>query len=70
MPLYEYQCSECSHRFEVLQRLGEGSDALTCPECGQASAKKQFSTFSSSAAAGGADTAAVGGGCGAGSGFT
>lgn len=70
MPLYEYQCSECGHRFEVLQRLGEGSDGLTCPECGRASANKQFSTFSSSAAAGGAGSTAAGGGCGAGSGFT
>lgn len=33
MPLYEYQCGECEHRFEVIQKF---SDALasTCPECG------------------------------------
>lgn len=71
MPLYEYRCSECDHRFEVLQRLGEGAEGLTCPECGQATAKKQFSTFSSSGASGGAGPAALGGGgCGAGGGFT
>ena len=22
MPLYEYRCDDCDHRFEVLQRLG------------------------------------------------
>ena len=33
MPLYEYQCGECEHRFEVIQKF---SDALasTCPKCG------------------------------------
>ena len=23
MPLYEYRCASCDHRFEVLQRLGD-----------------------------------------------
>ena len=33
MPLYEYQCSECSQRIEVLQKFSD--PALTeCPECG------------------------------------
>jgi len=33
MPLYEYQCKKCGHRFERIQRF---SDPLvkTCPECG------------------------------------
>ncbi len=33
MPLYEYQCGACGHRFEKIQKL---SDALedTCPQCG------------------------------------
>ena len=69
MPLYEYRCSECGHRFEVLQHLGEGAEKLICPECGAASPQKQFSTFASSAASGGG-TASFGGGCGAGGGFT
>ena len=32
MPLYEYQCDACSHRFEVIQKF---SDPLvdTCPKC-------------------------------------
>lgn len=33
MPLYEYQCQKCHHRFEVLQKLNEKS-LETCPECG------------------------------------
>ena len=33
MPLYEYQCDSCGHRFEVIQKF---SDPLieTCPSCG------------------------------------
>jgi putative FmdB family regulatory protein len=33
MPLYEYQCEKCGHRFEKIQKF---SDPLedTCPKCG------------------------------------
>src|ERR1700738_4650549 len=33
MPLYEYECDACKHRFEKIQKF---SDALedTCPKCG------------------------------------
>ena len=33
MPLYEYECKKCGHRFERIQRF---SDPLVkkCPECG------------------------------------
>jgi putative FmdB family regulatory protein len=33
MPLYEYECDSCGHRFEVIQKF---SDALAdkCPKCG------------------------------------
>jgi len=33
MPLYEYQCDACAHRFEVIQKF---SDPLVdvCPKCG------------------------------------
>ncbi len=70
MPLYEYRCAECDHRFEVLQQLGEGADKLTCPACGAPAPQKQFSTFASSAASGGGTASFGGGGCGAGGGFT
>ncbi|HMM95006.1 MAG TPA: zinc ribbon domain-containing protein [Phycicoccus sp.] len=33
MPTYAYACTECDHRFEVVQSFSD--DALTqCPECG------------------------------------
>ena len=33
MPLYEYQCKKCQHRFEKIQKF---SDPLVkkCPQCG------------------------------------
>ena len=37
MPNYEYQCSECAHRFEIWQSVGEA--APTCPDCGAATKK-------------------------------
>jgi putative FmdB family regulatory protein len=35
MPLYEYECASCTHRFERIQKF---SDPLVdvCPECGGA----------------------------------
>ena len=40
MPLYEYECDTCHHRFEVIQRI---SDPLVekCPKCGAAVHKRQ-----------------------------
>ena len=52
MPIYEYRCEECDHRFEILQRLGEGPDGLTCPDCGTPRLEKMFSTFAASATQG------------------
>jgi putative FmdB family regulatory protein len=33
MPLYEYQCDNCGHRFERIQKFSDPPVA-TCPECG------------------------------------
>lgn len=32
MPIYEYQCLQCGHVSELLQRHGDSAPA--CPECG------------------------------------
>jgi putative FmdB family regulatory protein len=35
MPLYEYQCDSCGHRFEVIRKFSDPPiDA--CPKCGSA----------------------------------
>lgn len=33
MPLYEYLCSSCGHRFERIQKFSDPPVA-TCPQCG------------------------------------
>ena len=33
MPLYEYECTECGHRTELLQRHGD-PPLEKCPQCG------------------------------------
>jgi putative FmdB family regulatory protein len=33
MPLYEYQCKKCHHRFEKIQKFSD-SHVKKCPECG------------------------------------
>jgi len=42
MPIYEYQCNDCEHVFDVLQKMSE--DPLTyCPECGKPELRKLLS---------------------------
>ena len=33
MPLYEFQCPQCGHRFERIQKFSD-PDPKKCPECG------------------------------------
>ncbi|BCS30811.1 FmdB family transcriptional regulator [Luteitalea sp. TBR-22] len=32
MPLYEYECDTCGHRFEVIQKFSDGP-LTECPKC-------------------------------------
>ena len=52
MPIYDYQCAECGHALEAIQKLSD--PVLTdCPECGKATLKKQVSAPSFRLAGGG-----------------
>jgi putative FmdB family regulatory protein len=42
MPIYEYRCTDCSHRLEALQRLAD-QPLLVCPACGKESLTKLMS---------------------------
>ena len=42
MPLYEYQCKKCGHRFELIQSFS-APDARECPVC-QGEAERLIST--------------------------
>ncbi|MCD6452399.1 MAG: zinc ribbon domain-containing protein [Acidobacteria bacterium] len=43
MPIFEYRCSHCSHRFEKL--ILKENDIPSCPKCGSSDVEKLFSTF-------------------------
>src|SRR5512132_3288425 len=34
MPLYEYECGACGHRFEIIQKFSDGPPDA-CPKCGK-----------------------------------
>lgn len=43
MPLYEYQCDACGHRFEQIQKFSD-PHVEVCPNCGERQVKKLLST--------------------------
>ena len=42
MPIYEYACRECSHRFEAIVRSGESP---ACPSCQSINLERLISMF-------------------------
>jgi putative FmdB family regulatory protein len=45
VPIYEYQCEACHHKFEIIQKLSD--DKLTvCPECDQIKLRKMVTSAS------------------------
>ncbi|MCD6391654.1 MAG: zinc ribbon domain-containing protein [Dehalococcoidia bacterium] len=45
MPIYEYQCVHCGHKFEVRQAIGENGSSLSCPKCHAGEPKRILSSF-------------------------
>jgi putative FmdB family regulatory protein len=41
MPLYDFKCKKCGHRFEELVRV---NDTVDCPKCKARNAERLFST--------------------------
>jgi putative FmdB family regulatory protein len=61
MPIYQYACRGCTHRFEQLVR---GADRPSCPACQSPDLERLFSVFAVSTGGGRAEAAAPAGGCG------
>ena len=55
MPIFEYNCSNCSHGFELLIHP---TTKIKCPECGSQNLAKQFSSFSPSSNSGQSESSA------------
>ena len=45
MPIYEYECTQCSEMFAVHQSIGEDGSKLNCPKCQAPNPKRVFSSF-------------------------
>jgi len=41
MPIYAYRCTSCGYEKDALQKLSD-APLVTCPECGEASFRKQL----------------------------
>lgn len=45
MPIYEYQCPDCGHRFELIQKFSD-PPATSCPQCAKDNVRKLVSAAS------------------------
>lgn len=61
MPIFEYVCRECGHRFE---RIVQGSAVPACPSCEAQNLDKQISAFAVGGTADGWGTTSAPGSCG------
>ncbi|HEY7713202.1 MAG TPA: zinc ribbon domain-containing protein [Candidatus Binatia bacterium] len=59
MPIFEYSCRKCNHRFETIVLAKQ--EKITCPKCASSSLEKQLSVFSSPAS--GQDASPSAGAC-------
>lgn len=59
MPIFEYACRRCQHRFETI--MLSTKETINCPKCASVSVEKQLSVFSSPGSTKEADTSS--GGC-------
>jgi putative FmdB family regulatory protein len=61
MPIFEYVCSKCEHRFEALIF---GSQKAACPKCQSKHLAPQLSVFAMSGRSSSGESAAPSGACG------
>jgi len=47
MPLYEYQCQSCEHKFELMQSINARPEDTSCPKCNEMKSSRLMSSFAS-----------------------
>ena len=57
MPIFEYRCESCGHKFEAILF---GEQKAECPKCHTEKLEKQLSTFAVSANSGSSSSPAMG----------
>jgi putative FmdB family regulatory protein len=45
MALYEYKCSDCEERFELMRSMSASDEPTECPECGGTESRRLISNF-------------------------
>jgi len=45
MPIYEYECQDCGHSFELIRRMGDADKAIACEKCKSDKTTRQLSVF-------------------------
>ncbi|MDQ6691837.1 MAG: zinc ribbon domain-containing protein [Candidatus Dormibacteraeota bacterium] len=68
MPIYEFSCLGCRHKFDVFGNFASRDERQVCPSCEGTNTKALFSTFAVSAGGSERSAAAGSGGCGCGGG--
>lgn len=59
MPIFEYKCKECGHRFEELIGVTEPEGSPLCPKCESEKCEKQFSAFAMNSSSSSGEIAAA-----------
>ena len=65
MPIYEFTCTSCDHRFERLRSMNHMEEPANCPVC-DSDSERELSVFSAFMSSDGGQLSAVpgaGGGC-------
>jgi len=60
MPIYEYVCSDCNARFELMRSMSRSEEAAECPKC-KHNAERVLSGFACFSSDESGMTSAVGG---------
>lgn len=45
MPIYEFKCKKCGHKFEEMRLSSGGFKDIACPKCGGKQVTKEMSSF-------------------------
>lgn len=48
MPIYEYRCKRCQHKFDRLVPMGTEDSEIECPACHEKQAERALSLFGTS----------------------
>jgi putative FmdB family regulatory protein len=61
MPIFEYSCRKCNHRFEIF--VLSAREKIACPKCRSSALEKELSMFSAPGAGQQGASSAAGCGC-------